>query len=422
MLMRSSRMAAAALMLAAAFTPGSEVLAGGRGRPVDTDVSSFNAEAWGLATDLQKLETCRKTYDPTAKTASGQPIKFLGMAIVYVAPGNAMGVFGHLAERLVFCRGNELFDILYDYSRPAKLTGPDADTRFREYIERTHQVRLYDYSDAELRNLEKSLFVSQVFQPPVRYAEYQSRQNRSVYETWLQVDEKTGYEVLKSNAKRWREQDLAIREHRPLAEYRLFKNNCTHPIRGDLLIVDPQAIQNDHPVVMTPAYAYRKLKRFEIGKTIVYPSQKSFRELEAKKKGKSLFLDSFAPLSRTARGNDPWVLVYPSPKTLLGKLITTPVSGAVNLASSAVQISVGILKTPIDALSRIPGLKILRPKKSGVATIGSGFRNLFQSTGELVWIRTRHPAATKWSVEEQEFFRGYAQNSAALEYLSGELK
>ncbi len=427
--MRSSTMAAAALMLAAALTPSPKALAGGKPRPVDTDVSSFNAEAWGVATDLQKLEHCRKEYEPTATTASGQPIKFLGMAIVYVAPGNARGIFGHLAERIVFCRGNELFDILYDYSRTAKLTGPGADARFRDYIERTHEVRLSEFSAAELENLEQALFVSQIFQPPVRYAEYQSRENRSVYETWLQVDEKVGYEVLKANAKRWREQDEAIRERRTLARYDLFTNNCAHPIRGDLLVVDPKAIQKTRPLVMTPSYTFKKLRRFQVGKTIVYPSQKSFRRMKAKESGQSLFLDGFAPLSRSTPGkagtpenpNDPWVLVYPSPRTLLGKLVASPVAGAVNLAASVAQITVGILKTPLDVISRLPGLKELRPKKSGVQVMASGFRNLFQSAGELVWIRTRHPAATHWTPEEQEFFRGYAQSSAALEFLSGEL-
>jgi len=428
--MRSSRMAAAALTLAAALTYSPEVRAAGKARPADTDLSSFNAEAWGVATDLQKLEHCRNPYEPTATTASGQPIKFLGMAIVYVAPGNARGIFGHLAERIVFCRGDELFDILYDYGRTAPLTGPQADHRFRDYIERTHEISLSDYSDTELKNLESALFISQIFQPPVRYAEFQARQNRSVYETWLNVDEKLGYEVLKANAKRWRQQDEAIRERRPLARYDLFKNNCVHPIRGDLLVVDPKAIQKAQPLVMTPSYTFKKLRRFAIGKTIVYPSQKSFRRMKAKENGQSLFLDGFAPLSRSIPGragtpenpNDPWVLVYPSPRTLIGKIVASPVAGAVNLASSVAQITVGILKTPLDVISRLPGLKELRPKKSGVQLVASGFRNLFQSAGELVWIRTRHPAATHWTAEEQEFFRGYAQSSAALEFLSGELR
>ena len=155
---------------------------------------------------------------------------------------------------------------------------------------------------------------------------------------------------------------------------------------------------------MTPAYTFKKLGRFKVGKTIVYPSQRSFRRLQSKEDGNSLFLDGFAPLSRSIPGkagtpenpNDPWVLVYPSPKTLLGKLVATPVAGAVNLAASVAQVTVGILKTPFDVISRVPGLEALRPKKSGIRVMASGFRNLFQSAGELIWIRTRHPLATRW--------------------------
>ena len=400
------------------FTPphelvseGSELLSQSTSRKSDSsvsyDYSSFKQEG------LQTFDYCFQEYTPDLITQSGHRIKMLGAAFVYMSPSNGKSVLGHLAERFVYCRDEQLFDVLYDYA-------PLGQKRMEKTFEPRYGIRLADYPEEVKKSYADSLYVDLIFEPAKTYSENQFYLNRTVFEAWFDVDGPTQYQMLLANTLRFKEQSDLIKRKEPLPKYKLFKNNCTKPVKQDLQVISPDYIAKHDPRRLTPSGLYGYVKNHQVQKIIVYPSQRMFRILQLKAQGKSTLFENIVPLSKASpngmRGH--WVLLYPEAHGFFKRLVWSPVSGVVNAATGVVETAYGVVTIPTNLLGHIPGLGFLKTKKGGLRRVARGLGDVAASLGEVVWLRTRYPASSQWTEAEVQFFQEYAQASVLLEFLS----
>lgn len=389
---------------------------------------------------LETLDTCTLPYKPDATTTDGHSIKMLGAAEVYMGPSNGQSILGHAAERFVYCRDQQLYDVVYEYSKP----DPLMMTVDKATFEREFSVSL---SDDEVRNIKNSLYVTLTYRPANYYLMEQMKVSRSIYEAWLDLDGEGMYGLLVANARRYREQARRIRAHEPLPEYKIFKANCATNVKDDMAIVNPSFVARKNPLRLTPGAIYHGVVRRGVKKIIAYPSQRLLRLLRMKEQGKSRLFEGFVPLSKSLKHTfqGSWVLLYDDGTSPWRRFVVTPVYGAVNLAAGAVETVYGIATLPVDLFKRAFGIRKRQrqreierrmkeqriteaearaqgfaPDKVGLGRIGRGLGDMMKSFSEVLTLKMRYPVTTTWTDEEKEFLAGIAQNSAILEFMKTE--
>lgn len=366
--------------------------------------------------NVHNWDYCLSNYTPSYLTASGKKIKMLGVAMVYMGPSNGISIFGHLAERFVYCIDDKLFDLAYEYvpnskeSAEIKLT-PDMPIALQE-------------------NYQKAVVVHLMLNPVLAYAQEQNSKNRSIYETWLSIDETSMHKLLVSNVDRLNEQTLKIKNHELLTEYKVMSDNCQKPVLQDLEIANPGYILKHDSARLTPGFFYSKIKTIKDSTLIIYPSQRMYRLQKFKNAGKSTFFENItflsqaSPQSQSPNSHQPWMLIYPEAESRLGKFFIHPIGGAFNVVGGAVEIAFGAVTIPFDLILRAVARTSARPmiNKIGFKRMGMGVGDVILSLSEMVYLRARYPVTTPWTEEEIDFFKNFTENSALLETLKAKWK
>jgi hypothetical protein len=355
----------------------------------------------------QHSRVCDTDYTPDAKTQSGDAIKMLGTALVYFSPNNGVSILGHSGERFVFCRNHEYFDVLYDYY-------PFRQDDWNGF-EARYGVSPKSLTDADKKSMAGALFTHVEVDVASVYRDAQVNENRTIYEAWLKADGITQFGMMKEHGARYEDQQNRLKSHQPLEPYRLLKNNCATPIKENLVLV--------HPKGLTPAQLFRSVKNHDVGKIIIYPSQRQFRLLAMKAGGESTAFQWFEPASKVDHGlPGHWMLAFAPRQGLLGHLVVRPFAGAANASAAAAEIVYGLATTPLNWLGRLPKLHKLASKKRGPRRALMGVADLLDSTYETFSLQVRYPLSTPWTSEEQSLIRDLAQESLLLEYVGSQFE
>jgi hypothetical protein len=388
---------------------------------------------------LETFDICSKPYTPDRTLPSGATIKMLGAALVYMGPSNGQSMFGHVAERFVYCRNEQLFDAVYEYSQPDPLMmSTDKSTFEKEY-----GVTL---TDAEGQNIKKSLYVTITYAPANYYLMEQLKVSRTIYEAWLNLDPDAMFKMLSANSDRYQEQVRKIRAHEPLPDYKFFSANCATDVKNDMAIINPAFLTRTNPLRLGPGSVYNGTVRRGVKKIMIYPSQHVLRLLRDKQAGKNTLFEGFVPLSKSLRHAFPgaWVVLYDDGTSPWRRFVLTPVYGSVNFVAGVFETAYGVATIPLDLFKRITGIrkaqreKIIQQRmkdrditeeeawklgftdKVGLGRIKLGINAIFSSLSEVMTLRLRYPIRTDWTDEEIEFLHGIAQNSALLDYMKTE--
>lgn len=335
------------------------------------DLTSFGDQT------LDRYELCKNIKNPTHTTASGNSVKMLGMSIVYMSPGFATSVLGHIGERYLFCYNGELIDKFFDYT---KFNGAERGDFLSRYEELKPSVEY-------LNSLEGKIYIKERYNPASSsvYGNYQSRFNRDVVESWLSVSEELMFKALKEATDDYNLQTSKVKNGKPLENYLLLKNNCTHPIKKRLKILGDQFALSDLDG-LTPKFLLNFLSGKKNQSTILYPSQRTMRLLNLVKDGESLFKENFRHFSKASKNSKipTSLIIYPETHKTLNQIFLYPLAGVTNLTKSLWDTSLAIITGDSKA-------------------VRSGVRDIPLSVIEIFGIRTRFPSATPWSKEEEDF-------------------
>lgn len=369
---------------------------------LEFDPSSFSE------TDLRRYKICDRDYKPTKVLANGTRMKMLGMAIVYMSPGFQTSQAGHVAERYIYCKNNELVDMLFEYTQMTEEELVNARS--------VYQKHLPFVSDEYISSLNETIYIKVRSHPGSSrmegYGFHQLYLNRDVAEVWPTVSESEIYEGLQTSLKHYIEQGQNFKNQVRFEPYSLLKNNCTHPIR-DRLNKFGGEYEIDDLTGFNPIWIFNFLKKKTADRMIIYPSQRLLRKMEMLEAGKSMFWENTTFWSKSSGGREGlgpgFMVFYPEVHGTLKSLILKPAMGAVNIAVSVAQVAVGILQVPLKLLSKIPGFKFLE-RLTGGHNLVYGLRGITLHLPELVGFRLRYPMPTPWTPEELEFVEDLLPN------------
>tara|TARA_R110000868_G_scaffold159896_5_gene389131 strand:+ start:440 stop:2233 length:1794 start_codon:yes stop_codon:yes gene_type:complete len=369
---------------------------------LEFDPSSF------AETDLRRYKICERDYKPTKVLANGTRMKMLGMAIVYMSPGFQTSQAGHVAERYIYCKNDELVDMLFEYTQMTEEELVNARS--------VYQKHLPFVSDEYISSLNETIYIKVRSHPGSSrmegYGFHQLYLNRDVAEVWPTVSESEIYEGLQTSLKHYIEQGQNFRNQVRFEPYSLLKNNCTHPIR-DRLNKFGGDYEIDDFTGFNPIWIFNFLKKKTADRMIIYPSQRLLRKMEMLESGKSMFWENTTFWSKSSGGREGlgpgFMVFYPEVHGTLKSLILKPAMGAVNIAASVAQVAVGILQLPLKLLSKIPGFKFLE-RLTGGHNLVYGLRGITLHLPELVGFRLRYPMPTPWTPEELAFVEDVLPN------------
>jgi len=369
---------------------------------LEFDPSSF------AETDLRRYKICERDYKPTKVLDNGTRMKMLGMAIVYMSPGFQTSQAGHVAERYIYCKNNELVDMLFEYTQMTEEELVNARS--------VYQKHLPFVSDEYISSLNETIYIKVRSHPGSSrmegYGFHQLYLNRDVAEVWPKVSETEIYEGLQVSLKNYIEQGQNFKNQVRFEPYSLLKNNCTHPIRERLNRLGGE-YEIDNVTGFNPIWIFNFLKKKTADKMIIYPSQRLMRKMEMLETGKSMFWENTTFWSKASNGREGlgpgFMVFYPEVHGTLKSLILKPAMGAVNIAASVVQVAVGILQLPLKLLSKVPGFRWLE-KATGGHNLVYGLRGITLHLPELVGFRLRYPMPTPWTPEELEFVEDVLPN------------
>ena len=362
---------------------------------VEFDATSFTD------TKLQRYNICKTNYKPTKVLKSGKRIKMLGMGIVYMAPGFTTSVAGHVAERYIYCLDNNLKDIMFEYTQ---LTDYELDD-----VKYVYEKQVEGASEKYLNGLVNSIYIKvkhDVSNNELNgYGFVQFHTNRDVLEVWPKFSQIDMYDGLQTSLKEFKKQKENLINRIDFEEYSLLKNNCTHPVRERMTKYSGGELEIDPVRGLTPIWIFNFLKEKNVHKIIVYPSQRLLRKYQMLEAGKSLFWENTTFWSKASKGaqNGSMLVLYPDSHGFLKGLLTKPLYGLFNLTAGALQAAMGILKTPLKWLSKLPGFKWMKPNKDPLNSMVQGFQGIGMSLTEMVGIRLRYPSPTDWSDEERNY-------------------
>lgn len=369
---------------------------------LEFDPSSF------AETDLRRYEICNRDYRPTKVLENGTRMKMLGMAIVYMSPGFQTSQAGHVAERYIYCKNNELVDMLFEYTQMTEEELVNARSVYSKHLPFV--------SDEYINSLNETIYIKVRSHPGSSrmegYGFHQLYLNRDVAEVWPTVSESEIYDGLQTSLKHYIEQGQNFKNQVRFEPYSLLKNNCTHPIRERLNKFGGE-YEIDNVTGFNPMWIFGFLKKKNADRMIIYPSQRLMRKMEMLEMGKSMFWENTTFWSKSSGGRDGlgpgFMVFYPEVHGTLKSLILKPAMGAVNIAASVVQTAVGILQLPLKLLSKVPGFKWLEPATRGHHLV-YGLRGITLHMPELVGFRLRYPMPTPWTPEELEFIEEVLPN------------
>jgi hypothetical protein len=375
---------------------------------------------------VQQLDTCLKPYEADATTASGNTIKMLGVALVYMGPTNGSSILGHVGERFVYCRDNKRFDVLYDY---APLSADQINAGPDNPVNQAYETNFNAFSAAEKKSMVGSLYVNMSFKPANDYDIYQTEYDRTIQEAWLDTDGQNMYKMLIANTDRYEEQNRKLAAHEPLPPYELLSDNCLKPVKQDLAIVNPSYVAKNNLSGLTPSFYFGFMKGQKVEKIIVYPSQTLFRIIRLKQEGKSTLLEGFVPLSSVLKGafGKSWVLFFENGGGPWRRFFLSPLIGAANFLAATAETIYGVATLPVSLTEKAiqknsPNNSEVdkKPNQTHWSRLKQALSDLESSTSQMLWLELRYPEETKWSSEETQFFKDLTQNSALLEFLETE--
>jgi hypothetical protein len=240
---------------------------------------------------LIEQDICQNNYTPTKFNTAGEPVKMLGYANVYMGAGPGISKFGHLAERFVYCIGNQLNDIYFDGVKLSK----DALPFFTN-----------DYPNASEEYLNSKKVIDAIYyrklQNPTQVSIYGNDTvltNRNIYEQWLSLTENEILTLLIKNIERIERQNLLVNEQKELPRFMGLLNNCTYQVTEDLIslpriknLLIPKKNNNSKDInddkellIITlnsviPKSVYFALTESNLTKLLViYPSQENMRTI-----------------------------------------------------------------------------------------------------------------------------------------------
>lgn len=338
---------------------------------LEIDISSFSGS------NLGRYNPCLKSYRPTTVTASGVSIKMIGLGVVYMGPGYQTSQLGHLGQRFIYCRNNKLVDIFLDYTQ---FSPGETNDLLRRYGDISH-VKEEDYINGLTG---KSYIKFQTNPASVKvYGEHQYKYNRDIFEVWPKYDEDIMYSFLKESIRNYKDQTQNIKSGTELPEYDLFAKNCVHPIKDQLeqLGYEFTGLFNG----ITPASIFKTTKQ-NAEKVILYPSQRTFRQMMMNEQGKSLLFENIRVLSTSSAGvkSHLGLLVYPEYRNSLRGLILKPISSLTNALYSVGDGIFNLSTGNLDGAKR-------------------GLDNFGISLFEIFGPRLRYPYSTPWTEAEQEY-------------------
>ena len=369
---------------------------------LEFDPSSF------AETDLRRYKICEKDYTPTKVLENGTRMKMLGMAIVYMSPGFQTSQAGHVAERYIYCKNDELVDMLFEYTQMTEEELVNARSVYSRHLPFV--------SDEYINSLNETIYIKVRSHPGSSrmegYGFHQLYLNRDVAEVWPKVSETEIYEGLQVSLKNYIEQGQNFKNQVRFEPYSLLENNCTHPIRERLNRLGGE-YEINNVTGFNPIWIFNFLKKKTADRMIIYPSQRLMRKMEMLETGKSMFWENTTFWSKASNGREGlgpgFMVFYPEVHGTLKSLLLKPAMGAVNIAASVVQVAVGVLQLPLKLLSKVPGFRWLE-RATGGHNLVYGMRGITLHLPELVGFRLRYPMPTAWTPEELEFVEDVLPN------------
>ncbi len=375
------------------------------------DPSTFKSQDFG---DFERI--CMTDYTATALTSKGKKIKMLGVAFVNFDRAEGPSAWGHVAERFLYCVGDEFRDDLFEYLplRENLLEVIDFD------LQRRFGIALSSLSPEYVKSLLSSHYASYTSFPFQSYYQLVQRdENRTIFEVWMKTSEQNMYEMFRRNTGRLNEQLKSVRDQKPLPHYNLITNNCATLVSQDFEIINPAYLAKFHGPLLTPSFMFKYIKKLDVERIVIYPSQRLFRLMQMKERGESTFLENFAPFSKASKGalRSGWVFFYPESQSRWKQLMLKPLGGVLNSGAAIVETVWGFLTLPLNLLGRIPAFKKLHSQERGGYRIKSGLSNLMWSFAEIMTLRVRYEKATPWTEDELKFLQGFEQTTALLEFM-----
>jgi hypothetical protein len=363
------------------------------------------------ASENLAFDYCNNSSTPDAVTKSGQKIKMLGAALVYASASNGSSILGHVGERFAFCLDYQYYNVLYDYS-------PFEESDWNDNFDILYNVKRATFSAAEKKSILNSNFVQAHFDVGAVYGEEQLTADRTIFEAWFKINGQTMYQMMMANVSRYAEQLVKIQTQQPLPAYKIPSDDCVTPVVQDFELINPNYISKHSPARLTPSFLYNFVKNHNVDRIIVYPSQRQFRILRKRAEGQSTALSWLLPASKDLSDGfgDSWALVYTQTHGLLKYVVVGPATGAVNMLAAGAETVYGIITEPVVLAEKL--LKIKKKSSSpGAHRILRGLDDLFDSMAEVFSFQIRFPLPTDWTMEEQQFFQNFAQQSLLLDYL-----
>lgn len=351
--------------------------------------------------DLRRYKICERDYKPTKILENGTKMKMLGMAIVYMSPGFQTSQAGHVAERYVYCKNDQLVDMLFEYTQMTEEELINARSVYSKHLPFVN--------DEYINSLVETVYIKVRSHPGSSrmegYGFHQLYFNRDIAEVWPTISETEIYDGLQTSLKHYLEQGDKFKNSERFEAYSLLKNNCTHPIRERL-----NKFGGDYEINnltgFNPIWIFNFLKKKNADRMVIYPSQRLLRKMEMLESGKSMFWENTTFWSKSSGGREGlgpgFMVFYPEVHGTLKSLILKPAMGVVNITASALQAVVGILQIPLKLLAKVPGFKWLEPATEGHHLV-YGLRGITLHMPELVGFRLRYPMPTPWTPEELEF-------------------
>jgi len=327
--------------------------------PFELDLLSLSSKTVALN------NPCGRGYQADAATQDGVPLKGLGFAVVYMEAGYNTSILGHIGARFIYCRGDQLADVLLEFTQVMDSDLPHFKVQHPDYAE--------GRTDAELtQNLVGKYFVNLTFNPATfeLYGLYQQAANRNIFEYWLPVN---GAETLRNM--RWmmslyHQQGQQLKDNQTLPNYQLLSKNCLSDLSQHLGLHDltPQGLYNDVRA------------QHSGGRQILYPSQRIWRILERLQVGQDIADESVMSSSEASQSATNVKRIFIEERNPVAR----PFAAVINFFQALFAMVIDVIKLPFVGVVPV------------IADAGRAERAIPQFVG----LPVGYPAPTPWRDDE----------------------
>lgn len=190
---------------------------------------------------VQLGSECSSVYIPDIVTSRGDTLKMISYALVYNEGGKGVTFFGHSMQRFDYCRNNQYISILFS-------EGP------------------------KVVNGKSVLFSWLVTNVLENYKARMFKENRSVYEAFLNLSGRQMYQALMLNAKRYARQSDTLARNLPLAAYNALKNSCVNAYVDTMGKIVPGYMDfAEGPSKTIPGELFKYTVKRQTNRVVVYP-------------------------------------------------------------------------------------------------------------------------------------------------------